>query len=520
MNEIDNQQDLVNGNLRNAIESLWVQINSSVQQINDLKEDNAFLRANNREIEQKLSQNTKAENELLEEILKLEENNNILTDNLDKKDLEISNIKSELQNKNELETDSNKQKEELRKQKEKIISLEEESFNYSHLQKEIARKNIDLNTKQVQIEDLNEAIANLKSKVYSFEDLEHKNSDQSSLIADIKSENVKLLQNLSEITTERFENETLLKDKISKCETTIEQQSNSLKNYSDKLYENNRDKANLLKKIEQSKINYENINTSLNKSLEENSHLESKLKEFDVYKKMLEVKEKDMQQLRFDLEKSNSVKIALETKLNQMEFKINDLINKETDLNLIIEKKEKQVLESLSLKDYNKQQLSKAEKILAELSSQVSEKSKKLYEYQNIEKVKNDLELDLTEQKSKNKRLELEYDLLVNTNDEKDKEITSLKNELFLKSNVNDEYPKKDLELFNQRLNMRDESIKKLSHDKEELENIIKTRYEQIQILEEQINKKEATNKDLKGKQTDLAHRLTKVLSKIHILNN
>jgi|GEM_PF-3090304 len=520
MNNNDSNKTIEENELRVAIELLWEDIKASTDIIKNLKDENYSLSSNLNKFEELLKEKSSSENEILDELLKVENINKELTSKIENLESQLSLNEEITIEKSDLEAENLKQKEEIRKQNEKIRNLEEESLNYSYLQKEIARKNIDLNTKQDKIEDLNEEKANLQSKIYYYSDLEEKYKNTNNELIELRSENEKLLQNLSEITNNCVELEQTLKNKINEYQKELDLQNESLKNYSDRLYQNNREKTDLIKKIDQSKLNYENINTTLKKALEENERLESLLNEFDVYKKMLDVKEKELRTLKVELEKNDNAGATKESKISSLEYRINDMIEKEKELKLIIENKEKQVLEALELKNYNKQQLTKAEKILSELSTQVSLKSKQLNDLKDIETEKIKLEEEINEIKTKLKKLSSDHQMSENKIEELEKEKVSLTNQIFILENMESNENQRDKEIITQRLNMRDDSIKKLNNDKEELEKIIKTRYEQITILEKQLNERDEKFNIMKEKQMVLADKLSSVLGKIHLLKN
>jgi len=388
------------------------------------------------------------------------------------------------------------------------------SQNFGHAQKELARKNHELNSRAEQILKLKEEIANLESKVLDLENKHRTLMQKDSIIDELNSQivtlkkEIELLKNQNDESTgvievlktdliEQEEDFSLKLGEISEKYNDMEKQYNDLmNNYT--LLESEKEKIVL--SIE----NLEKINSELETKNLEYSEVSEKY--FNKIEKMQDEKDRIISALEeqiklLEIERNdneNQIRTNLET-ISKIEYKLNRLIPDHEHL-------KDNLIECQECLDRNQKALEKSKNLEKDIEVVRNE----LIIKENIIKgLKNSID-SLQSYKIKCSEYEKKVTKLNNSFEDKDSEIWNLNNELETLKNKSDRDKNKLKEMA-----FRIEKLYQKINDKDK---DIKSNYNTISDLKTKVIEHEQRKKDFQQMKSLFLDKINTHLPKIEEL--
>ena len=511
--------------------SIITELNLSITQLNDF-----INKLNNHLTKQEYKDLENEYNLQIESVRKLIQNN--CTDNYTKFDTLLNNIKNNIQELQNLETESSTKIEQLKK--EKVELLKELVIYKLSLPLKDKKRNI-IEEAQIKLLTENASLqSQLEEKLLQISRLDEIKKNQSIKIQELINQQ-KTNQTLSDNEKQRLESRIKeLTDQNNKIEEVNNELSNKLQSLTTKLDQDNKD---FIAQVQQANIDNENNidklkniikrnivliiklninNGRLNKLIEQLQKENKKIKQElesnkqllqeskDTNKELIKNNQNLTQELELNKDQLEMIKATIETQKSKMQ----ELITKNTTTNMELEelKKQIQILISanLQLTETNTMQES-------DLQSQKVECSKKL------DKIKKDLDekiLELEESKKQNR---------TNANLQEFKNTNSLLNEIkglkiiqvALEKEVENLKKKKSEELLQQEIKIKKE-INKITIDKEFLENSnlsneeLNTKYLTIiEKLTQQLTDLQIENARLKTSQDEIIAKELEYIKKL-----
>ncbi len=495
--------------VKTAVADLWSLVRQTVDKIDKLQSENISLAIECRKLEDTIAGSQDVSSQVSAETMHLKNE----LDEIERKNAENLRLIESLEN----ELSDYKEKYEAILQEKEIIDaagdeLVELRINREFAQKEIARKNHELHSKDDEIDNLKEKIASLESQLLNVHKTELKEAETKLLEEQYRKEIENLIIENTDLEKRYQADVSGYKKKIDSMQLEL--------NHKDELV------ANLESEIK-------DIQSEASANKENNiSELTQQIQRLNALKAVNETTIKQLSSKAVEFEKQNNI-IGQENRIYQN--KINELEHSSEKLREKLASIEAEILSVRNQALLNKQlageKAHQAEKVLNEIKSK-------------------DEEILLLKEKLNDKsEIILQNESLYGKIEKLESELIKSKNEILLKENLAKELKMRLVEksrliaLQSEAIIQKDDNLKRLRHEadsaspeskssaelserlhqlskskaeietelnelkvmKDELESLVKKRYRQINILEEQLNKIVENNKNDKLKRLELA---------------
>ena len=396
--QIENEKEIINNKyldksnrILNEKEKYIIQLKENINELNDKieKKDNELKieQIRNKEIIEQKNNLSSLIKEKKNEILSLEEENENLHNDLEKAKKEFKEYKQ----KNSIEI----------KSKEEMISLNKKN------KKEIERYKSEMNNIIKQNQELNSEIQLKIKKLELLEERNNKNKEELSLL---KKENNNLInenkikeKEIILLNDDKIENNLEIKNKEKVYQDELDKKEKLINEFNEKY-----------NKLNELYFELCNKNNDNNKKIKEaNNEIMNIKQENEKFKKELETKEEEYESIKDKYitlieNKSRDTKIFEKNK------------NKVLELEKEIKKKNIKLLEGQNEIDKNQEEINKYQSQINNLKNELKRKKDEISQL-NIELNNQNRELDVNkklieQEKNKNKKLEEQYNQLLNTN--------------------------------------------------------------------------------------------------------
>lgn len=417
-------------------------------------------------------------------------------------------------------------------------------FDYKLMQKEIVRRNQEIIQKETQLSEIREGKAVAESSVYKYQksqellnslyqqidekslyiaeaeeqakEKDYKINHLEMLVVELqeqintKNEQITDLKNIGSLNSESMEMLKYKDNELSEIQAKLDKQSAILKSNENEL-------ETLAAKAEEYQSKNENFENQI-ASINDNYSL--KLQEIEDLQSILESKETKIEELNQILKKEKEISLKVSERTDNLE-------NLLSEAKYEIELYNKELENFYALKDEN-----------ISLSNQVKAMAKELQDINtelhsseiNIQNLKNELnsnEIELINYRNKldsHNKLSQEMPVLQDKITELQEQIRYQNNDIKLlevklydynRNKLFAQEIESKLEVATNQIAIKDITIDKLRNKTEELENILKTRYTQIQILEEELNSMLKERNDFKSTHKEIKEKIQMFIMKI-----
>jgi chromosome segregation ATPase len=497
--------------LAEALEKLWDFANSIAENLSSLKEENSMLydeldhvkNATKEERIQHYEDKISALNSRIDSFLQVEEQNSGLKDSLENTSLELNRVKDEIGKKNSIIADL---------ERNLALSIEKNKF-------------IPVLTEK--IEAAEQQSLELKSKIgneeYILKQLGELEEKYSILQKDNSRKNNLIIERTKEIDSLRGKNAEL-ENAAYKLRKILEEKDESLaeaSRHKETIDSNENEKTKILGQLEKANIAIEQAEfekSELNEKIAElekiiairNDHAE----ELTNLKEMLNYRDGQLKSLKAEAEKLSSISSSRETAIDkyrrqiaELESRLENIENQYSNKIESLEQEKRRIADKFEELD---KEFTLNARILDEIRTECDETdsaNKELAQkLRDCEKLVNELNL-----------YKEDYDILSHSNSNLKKELEENNSKLAAFSRLEEKIKELQDKLagLSNELTITDLKYKQALSHNSELENIVKSRYEQINQLETQLNNLMESAAANKTEKAELARKIDSFIDKI-----